>query len=146
MCRPKKESGTGSLGGTSLVARALLFHNSTEIAARTSNAKRRNADLGAVDMLRVLLSNGGVGFGSLPLAGVRCTRSLPLRERYPTDWAGRWLKSRFRRWLARCVRKRPTRTHIISVSAASGHTSKSVLKTSSLVQTPGRNGPASSLP
>src|SRR5437870_3267223 len=81
MCRPKKESGTGSLGGTSLVARALLFHNSTEIAARTSNAKRRNADLGAVDMLRVLLSNGGVGFGSLPLAGVRCTRSLPLRER-----------------------------------------------------------------
>src|SRR5207302_4510765 len=65
MCRPKKESGTGSLGGTSFVARALLFHNSTEIAARTSNAKRRKADLGVVDMLRVLLSNGGVSFGSL---------------------------------------------------------------------------------
>src|SRR5437879_13679745 len=122
MCRPKKESGTGSLGGTSLVARALLFHNSTEIAARTSNAKRRNADLGAVDMLRVLLSNGGVGFGSLPLAGVRCTRSLPLCERYPTDWAGRWLRSGFRRWLATCVRMRTTRTHLLSGGPATAKT------------------------
>src|SRR5207244_9038576 len=109
MCRPKKESGTGSLGGTSLVARALLFHNSTEIAATTSNAKRRNADLGAVDMLRVLLSNGGVGFGSLPLAGVRGTRSLPLRERYPTGWGGRWWESRCGRWLGGRAWWRPSR-------------------------------------
>src|ERR1700745_2037774 len=79
MCRPKKESGTGSLGGTSFAARALLFHNSTEIAARTSNAKRRKADLGAVDMLRVLLSNGGVSFGSLPPSGVWGSRSAAPR-------------------------------------------------------------------
>src|SRR5439155_430289 len=69
---------------------------------------------------------------------------LPLRERYPKDWAGRWLKSRFRHWLARCVRKRTTRTHIISVSQATAK--KTILKTCSLVQTPGRNGAASSLP
>lgn len=81
MCGPKKETGTGSLGGTSLAARAPLFHNSTGIAARTSNAKRRKAYLGAVDMLRLLLSNGGVGFGSLPPSGVTGTRSLPLSER-----------------------------------------------------------------
>ena len=113
------------------------------MAATVPLAKRRKAYLGAVDMLRLLLSNGGVGFGSLPPSGVTGTRSLPLSERHPTDRAGRWLKSRFRRWLGR-VRKRPSRTHIISVSQAAAK--KAVLKTRPLVQTPGRSGRASSLP
>src|SRR2546421_9669954 len=50
MCRPNRERGIGSPGGTSLLSRTILFHNGAVMVATTSNAKTPTTNLVDADI------------------------------------------------------------------------------------------------